>query len=104
MSERMSDERLAVIADHADRLVNYGGMDDADRWAEQSPSYVTELLAEVEWLRKLESSLVPEWGYRSRGEKNATPAPSEEYARTMAERRKEQVASRLRTDWINPDA
>lgn len=91
MPDRMSNERVAELhARAASTGLRYGE--------------VAELFEEMERLRKLESSLVPEWGYRSSGERNATPAPNEKYAREMAERRRERVATRFRTDWLDADA
>lgn len=90
MSARMSDERLAELAKKATSTgLTYGN--------------AAELLAEMDRLRELESSLTPEWGYRRRGERGATPAHSEKFAREMAERRQENVARRLRTTWVDVD-
>lgn len=101
---RMSDDRLAELDQ---RITN--GCDTYDCSCDNAPCGLEprearELLAEVKRLRTLETSLKPEWGYRNPGEKSATPAPGEKYAREMAERRREQVATRLRTEWTDADA
>lgn len=91
MPDRMSNERVAELHTRAASTgLRYGE--------------VAELFEEMERLRKLESSLTPEWGYRRRGERGATPTHNENYAREMAERRREVVAHRLRTDWINDES
>lgn len=104
MSGRMSNERLAMLAGLAELPCTCGNYDCERYTSALTKDEVRELLAEVKRLRELEGSLTLEWGYRSRGERSATPAPSKEFAQDMAARRREVVAHRLRTDWINEES